>query len=82
MDLNDFAAVGVPIVTALISAWGLVKASKAEKNSRPVSNGFATGVKTSLKHLEAHLDDVHADVREVRKGLIKHLDNHDTPPRQ
>jgi len=79
MNLNDFAAVGVPIVTALISAWGLVKAAKAEKNSRPISNGFATGVKTSLKHLEAHLDDVHADVREVRTGLIKHLDNHDTP---
>lgn len=75
-DMDSFIAIFVPIVTALISAMGLIKANRAEKNSRPVSNGFAGGVKTSLKHLEAHLDDVHKDVREVRSAVIDHLKDH------
>ena len=73
--MNDFA-VFVPIVTALIAGVSAVKASRAEKNSRPTSNGFAEGVKTSLKALEAHLEDVHKDVREVRSAVVNHLENH------
>ena len=73
--MNDFA-VFVPIITALIAGFSAVKASRAEKNSRPTSNGFAEGVKTSLKALEAHLDDVHKDVREVRSAVVNHLENH------
>ena len=76
MDQNTLIAVVVPITTAIISALGLIKANRAEKNSRPVSNGFAGGVKTSLKHLEAHLDDVHKDVREVRSAVVDHLKDH------
>ena len=66
----------VPIVTALIAGVSAVKAARAEKNSRPTSNGFAEGVKRSLKALEAHLDDVHKDVREVRTAVIDHLQDH------
>ena len=69
-------AVFVPIITAAIAGFSAVKASRAEKNSRPVSNGFAAGVKTSLKGLEAHLDDVHEDVRELRQAILDHLKNH------
>lgn len=61
------------VLTGLIAALSAFKANKAEKNSRPVANGFASSVKTSLKHLEEHLDDVHKDVREVRSTVIKHI---------
>lgn len=74
--MNDFAVI-VPIITALIAGVSAVKASRAEKNSRPVSNGFASSVQRSLKALEAHLDDVHKDVREVRTAMMNHLENHD-----
>jgi hypothetical protein len=74
MDL--IIAIVVPILTAIISALGLIKANRAEKNSRPISNGFAGGVKTSLKHIEAHLEDVHKDIREVRGAVIDHLKDH------
>lgn len=64
------------IVSALIAGISAVKAARAEKNSRPVSNGFADGVRSSFKSLENHLDDVHRDVREIRTALIDHLQNH------
>lgn len=73
--MNDFAVI-VPIITALIAGISAVKASRAERNSRPTSNGFAEGVTRSLRALEAHLDDVHKDVREVRSAVINHLDGH------
>lgn len=66
----------IPVVTAAIAGVSAVKAARAEKNSRPVSNGFAGGVKASLKGLEAHLDDVHKDVREIRQALLDHLKDH------
>jgi hypothetical protein len=74
--VNDFA-VFVPIVTALIAGYSAVKASRAERNSRPTSNGFAEGVQRSLGALEAHLNDLHKDVREVRKAMLTHLENHE-----
>jgi len=73
--MSDYA-VFVPIVTALIAGYSAVKASRAEKNSRPTSNGFAEGVKGSLKALEAHLEDVHKDVREIRTTVIDHIADH------
>ena len=73
--VNDFAVL-VPIITALIAGISAVKASRAEKNSRPVSNGFASGVQRSLKALEDQLEDLHEDVREVRTAVIDHLQNH------
>jgi hypothetical protein len=69
-------AIFVPIVTALIAGFSAVKASRAERNSRPTSNGFAEGVKGSLKALEAHLEDVHKDVREIRTTVIDHIKDH------
>lgn len=54
-------AVGV-IAAATISAIAAIFAAKSERNSRPVSNGFAEG----LRH----------DVREIRALLIKHLNDH------
>lgn len=73
--MNDFAVI-VPIITALIAGISAVKASRAERNSRPTSNGFASGVQRSLQALEAHLEDLHKDVREVRTAVIDHLQNH------
>lgn len=64
------------IIPSLIAAYAAIRAGRAEKNSRPVSNGFAGEVKTSLKALEAHLDDVHKDIREVRGSITTHLQNH------
>jgi hypothetical protein len=54
-------AVGV-IAAATISAIAAIFAAKSERNSRPVSNGFAEGLRT--------------DVREIRAMLIKHLNDH------
>ena len=54
-------AVGV-IAAATISAIAAIFAVKSEKNSRPVSDGFADG----LRH----------DVREIRALLIQHLNDH------
>ena len=73
--MNDYAIL-VPIVTALIAGVSAVKASRAERNSRPTSNGFAEGVRGSLKALEAHLEDVHKDVREIRTTVIDHIKDH------
>ena len=64
------------VIPSVIAAYAAIRAGKAERNSRPVSNGFADGVKTSLKHIEAHLDDVHKDVRELRGAVNTHLQNH------
>jgi hypothetical protein len=50
------------ISAAVISGVAAIKASKAEKNSRPVSNGFADGIRT--------------DVREIRSLLIEHIKDH------
>lgn len=45
------------IVSASIAAFAAIKASKAEKNSRPVSNGFAKSVTGSLERIEKRMDD-------------------------
>ena len=65
------------IMSASIAAYASIKAKKVERNTRPISNGFAEGVKTSLKHLDAHLSDLHNDVRELRKSHLRHLEDHD-----
>ena len=57
-------AIGL-IAAATISAIAALFAAKAEKNSRPVSNGFADGIRT--------------DVREIRTLLIEHLKDHPKP---
>jgi hypothetical protein len=60
------------VIAAAISGYAAYMASKAEKNSRPVSNGFTNYVLT--------------DLREIRKSLLDHLISHDalnrrvTPP--
>ena len=64
------------LLPSIIAAYAAIRAGKAERNTRPVSNGFASEVRASLKHLEAHLDEVHKDVRELRGALNTHLQNH------
>ena len=59
---DTIQAVGL-IAAATISAIAAIFAAKSERNSRPVSNGFAEG----LRH----------DVREIRALLIQHINNHD-----
>jgi hypothetical protein len=58
---ETIAAIGL-IAAATISSIAAIFAAKAEKNSRPVSNGFAEGIR--------------GDVREIRALLIEHLKDH------
>jgi hypothetical protein len=58
---ETITAVGI-IAAATISAVAAIFAAKSERNSRPVSNGFAEG----LRH----------DVREIRALMIQHLNDH------
>lgn len=50
------------IISASIAGVAAVFAAKAEKNSRPVSNGFAK--------------EVLEDLREIRKTVTEHLRDH------
>ena len=54
-------AIGL-IAATTISSIAAIYAAKSEKNSRPVSNGFADGIR--------------ADVREIRSLMIEHLKDH------
>jgi len=45
------------VLAASIAAFAAIKASKAEKNSRPVSNGFAKTVTSSLERIEKRIDE-------------------------
>lgn len=75
--MNDATIAAIAaIASAIIGGYSGVKAKKAEHNSRPVSNGFADGMRTSLKHIDAHLDDVHKDIREIRQAFMDHLKDH------
>jgi len=58
---ETITAVGL-IAASTVSAIAAIYAVKGEKNSRPVSNGFAEGLR--------------ADVREIRQLMIEHLKNH------
>lgn len=58
---ETIAAIGL-IAAATISSIAAIFAAKAERNSRPVSNGFADGIRT--------------DIREIRSLLIEHLKDH------
>lgn len=49
------------IAAATVSSIAAVYAAKAEKNSRPVSNGFAGGVNRKLDRLE---DLIHEHLRD------------------
>jgi len=75
--MNDATIAAIAAVaSAIIGGYSGIKARKAESNSRPVSNGFAEGMRTSLKHIDAHLDDVHKDIREIRQAFLDHLKDH------
>lgn len=65
------------IIPSVIAAYAAIRASKAERNTRPVSNGFAWDVTSSLKNLHARLDNMHKDMRDIRERLIDHIDEHD-----
>jgi len=54
-------AVGL-IAASTISAIAALYAVKGERNSRPISNGFAEGLRD--------------DVREIRQLMIEHLKDH------
>lgn len=69
-------AAAASILSALVGGRAVHEARRAVRNTEPISNGFAKGVRTSLDSINAHLDDVHKDVREVRQALLDHLNNH------
>ena len=58
---DAITAVGL-IAASTISGIAALYAARSEKNSRPVSNGFAEGIR--------------ADVREIRTLLIEHIKDH------
>ena len=62
MRSMDWAQAGGMLISALIGVYGARAARKAERNSRPVSNGF-TGY-------------VLQDLREIRSILVDHLEAH------
>lgn len=49
------------VIVAGIAAYGAVKAAAAERNSKPVSNGFADGVNRKLDRLEQLLIEHYRD---------------------
>ena len=51
------------VASSTIAGIAALFAARAEKNSRPVSNGF--------------VDHVRQDLKEIRTMLIKHIENHD-----
>jgi DNA-binding ferritin-like protein len=57
-----FVQLGI-IAAATVSGIAAIFAAKAERNSRPVSNGFA--------------EEVLTDLREMRQMLFRHLKEHD-----
>ena len=59
------AGLGASIVAAVSAMY----AARAERNSRPVSNGFADYVRN-------HLADIRDDHRELRALIIRHLEEH------
>lgn len=64
---NLIVQLGV-IAAATVSGVAAIFAAKAEKNSRPVSNGFASEVLTDLRELRAMLFD---HIKEHEKGTNK-----------
>ena len=58
---QTITAIGL-IAATTVSSIAAIYAAKSEKNSRPVSNGFADGIR--------------ADVREIRSLMIDHLKDH------
>lgn len=65
------------LIPSLIAAYAAIKSARAERNSRPVSNGWTFEVKRSFDHLNARLDNMHKDMRDVRERLIDHIEDHD-----
>jgi len=65
------------VIPSVIAAYAAIRAGKAEKNSRPVSNGFTYDVKRSFDHLNARLDNLNKDLRDIRERLIDHIEDHD-----
>lgn len=59
---DTITAIGL-IAASTVSAIAALYAAKGEKNTRPVSNGFAEGIRS--------------DVREIRQLLIEHIKDHD-----
>jgi hypothetical protein len=58
---DAITAVGL-IAASTISGIAAIYAARSEKNTRPVSNGFAEGIR--------------ADVREIRTLMIEHIKDH------
>jgi len=62
MSLSDWLMPLATVVAASIAGVAAYYAAKAEKNSRPVSNGFTA--------------EVVRDLRELRAMMVRHLENH------
>ena len=61
--MNELVTAMAMVASSTIAGIAAVFAAKAEKNSRPVSNGFA--------------DTVRSDLKEIRALVIRHIENHD-----
>lgn len=61
------------VIVAVIAAYGAYIARKAERNSRPVSNGFAKGVRDDLAAIRDELKELR---KESRDEWRYHYDTH------
>ena len=60
--MTEWAQAGAIVIAAFISGIAAVMASKAVKNTKNVSNGFAGSVLDALERIEIRIDN--------------HIDNH------
>lgn len=65
------------VLSASIAGISAYKAARAERNSRPVSNGFAGEVTSGISHLNERLITINKDIRDLRNRLIDHIDGHE-----
>ena len=61
------------VIVAVIAAYAAIQSRKAERNSRPVSNGFTYHVREQLRQLR---EDVRELRKEVKDDWQDHYNNH------
>ena len=61
------------IIPSIIAAYAAIKASRAERNSRPVSNGFANHVRHALDKIQDEIAELR---RESKEDWRDHYNNH------
>jgi hypothetical protein len=64
------------IIPSVIAAYAAIKASRAEKNTKPVSNGFTGEMRHSLGKIREEIAELR---RESKEDWRDHYNNHHRP---